>query len=78
MELLACLVWVAGKGGRGRWGKKKKQEKTVWLPSSLGELHVSVDSWPEVTVGEHLSYSCENSQEGFFLPLNVCEEGKSE
>lgn len=31
--------------------KKKRQEKTVGLPSSLGELHLSVDSWPEVTVG---------------------------
>lgn len=75
MEFLACQVWVAGKGGGG--DGKKNQEKTVGLPSSLGELHLSVASWPEVTLEDHLSYICENSQEGFFfLPLNVREEGE--
>lgn len=36
--------------------KKKtgRGAETVGLPSSLGELHQSVDSWPEVTVGESL------------------------
>lgn len=36
MELLACQVWVAGTGGGG--DEKKREKKTVGLPSSLGEL----------------------------------------
>lgn len=49
---LLAQVWVAGKGG-GRG--KTTQKKTVGLTPSLGELHLSVHRWLEVTVGNHIA-----------------------
>lgn len=64
MELLACQVRVAGTGGRG--DEKKKREENCGVALLPGR---TVDSWPEVTGGggDHLPYSCENSQEVFFF-----------
>lgn len=72
MELLACQVWVAGTGGGGD-GKKKREENcgVALLPGR------TVDSWPEVTVGESLTIQlCKFTGSFFFLSLNVCEEGE--
>lgn len=52
MELLACQcqVWVAGTGGGG--DEKKKREENCGVALLPGS---TVDSWPEVTVGESLT-----------------------
>lgn len=50
MELLACQVWVAGTGGGG--DEKKEREENCGVALLPGR---TVDSWPEVTVGESLT-----------------------
>lgn len=53
MELLACQVWVAGTGGGGDEKKKKRErEENCGVALLPGR---TVDSWPEVTVGESLT-----------------------
>lgn len=49
MELLACQVWVAGKGGGEDEKKKGENCGVALLPGR------TVDSWPEVTVGGSLT-----------------------
>lgn len=49
MELLACQVWVAGKGGGGDGKKKEENCGVALLPVR------TVDSCPEVTMGESLT-----------------------
>lgn len=51
MELLACQVWMAGTG-EGEMKKKKKREENCGVALLPGR---TVDSWPEVTVGESLT-----------------------
>ena len=55
-------------------GGNKKESVGLTLPE--GTVFESVDSKQEVAcVRDHLSHSCENSQEGFFFSLNVCGVG---
>ena len=56
--------------------KGENEKESVGLTLPEGTVFESVDSKQEVAcVRDHLSHSCENSQEGlffFFFPLNVC------
>lgn len=59
--------------------KGKNEKKAVGLTLPGGTVFESVDSKQEVAcVRDHLSHSCENSQEGYFFSLNVCGEGETE
>lgn len=52
MELLACQVWMAGTGEGEMKKKKREREENCGVALLPGR---TVDSWPEVTVGESLT-----------------------
>lgn len=74
-QVLTELLGLPSLGGF----KGGNEKKAMGLTLPRGTVFESVDSKQEVAcVRDHLSHSCENSQEGFFPPLNVCGEGETE